>query len=102
MPVTFYREVLDAPRGIELVVRFDRVRAEVTDYALVLVVIVGGRFHTVRVYDGAHGRNEMHRYARKLGKQPAEVFHGGTLGEGMRAAKRAIRDGYEEMIDGWL
>jgi len=42
-----------------------------------------------------------HRYTRKLGKQAAEIFHRGTLGEGMRAAKQSISDGYEEMIEGW-
>ncbi len=42
-----------------------------------------------------------YRYTRKLGKQPGVVFHRGTLGEGMRAAKQSIRDRYEEMIEGW-
>lgn len=101
VPCTSYTEVLDETRGVKLHVRFHRVRSEVTDYALVLVVDVDGQSETVRIYDAAHGFNEMHRYTRKLGKQPAEVVHRGTLGEGMRAAKRAIRDGFEEMIDGW-
>jgi hypothetical protein len=101
VPCTSYTEVLDKTRGVELIVRFRRVRAEVTDYALVLVARVDGQPETIRVYDGVHGRNEMHRYTRKLGKQPAEVFHRGTLGEGMRTAKRSIRDDYQEMIDGW-
>lgn len=43
----------------------------------------------------------MHRYTKELGKRRGEVFYPGTLGEGMRTAKKAIRDGYEEMIDGW-
>ncbi len=101
MPCTAYTEVLDKSRGVALIVRFHRLRAEVTDYALVLVADVDGRSETIRVYDGAHGRNEMHRHTREVGMQPAEVFHRGTLGEGMRAAKRSIRDAYEEMIDGW-
>jgi hypothetical protein len=86
---------------VKLIVRFHRVRSAVTDYALVLVADVDGGSETIRVYDSAHGSNEMHRYTRKLGKQVAEVFHRGTLGEGMRSAKQAIRDGYEEMIEGW-
>lgn len=88
-------------RDIAAIVEFRTDRAEVTDYAIVLVVQVGERFATVRVYDGAHGCNEMHRYARSGGKRPAEVFHRGTLGEGMRAAIEAIEHGYDEMIDGW-
>jgi hypothetical protein len=56
---------------------------------------------TVRVYDGAHGRNEMHRYSHHGDKQEAEAFHAGSLGEGMRTAMKEIRDGYEQMIDAW-
>jgi len=40
-------------------------------------------------------------YTKELGKQPAEVFHRGTLGEGMRSAIDAIKHGHQEMIDGW-
>lgn len=55
----------------------------------------------VRVYDGAHGVNEMHRYGTRAGKGSAKVFHAGTLGEGVRAAIFAVRTGYKEMIDAW-
>ena len=34
-------------------------------------------------------------------KAPAESFHGGTLGEGMRAAITAVRSGFKEMIEAW-
>jgi hypothetical protein len=98
---TEYTERLDKSRGVELHVRFRTWRSDVTEYALVLVADVDGRRETIRVYDSAHGENEMHRYTRKLGKRRGEVFHRGTLGDGMRTAKKAIRDGYEEMIDGW-
>ena len=57
----------------------------IIDYSVVLVFAHDGR-ETVRVYDGAHGVNELHRHTRAAGKQPADAFHGGTLGEGMRAA----------------
>jgi len=98
---TAYDRVLDRARGIHVFVEFHRHRAEVLDYAVVLAIEEGGRLRTVRVYDGAHGRNELHRYTKELGKQAAETFHRGTLGEGMRAAKQSIRAGYEEMIEGW-
>ena len=55
----------------------------------------------MRVYDGAHGVNDMHRYNRRGEKALAERFHAGTLGEGMRAAITAVRTGYKEMIDAW-
>lgn len=98
---TAYDDIIDRRRGVHLFVEFHRHRAEVLEYAVVLAVEDGDRLRTVRVYDSAHGHNEMHRYTRKLGKQPAEVVHHATLGEGMRAALEQIKDGYEEMIDGW-
>ena len=54
-----------------------------------------------RLYDGAHGENELHRYTQDGGKQAAEVFDRGTLGEGMRGATKEIRQGYEAMIEAW-
>ena len=35
------------------------------------------------------------------GKQPAAVFHRGSLGEGMRAAIVECVDRYETMIEAW-
>ena len=96
-----YNETLDGMRGISMFVEFETERAKVLDYAVVLMVEFQGRLTTVRVYDGSHGRNEMHRYTSRAGKQPAEVFHHGTLGEGMRSAIGAIKRSYEDMVDGW-
>jgi hypothetical protein len=92
---------LDAALGAVLLVEFTTLRRAVTDYSVVLAVEHESERVTVRVYDGAHGRNEMHRYTRAGGKQAAETLHSGTLGEGMRAAMTAIREGYEQMIDAW-
>lgn len=99
--ITRYIDDLDFARGISLLVWFETDRRDVTNYALVVVVRVGERLETVRVYDASHGRNEMHRYTMELGKRPAREFHRGTLGEGMRAAIDTVKDGYEEMVDGW-
>jgi hypothetical protein len=96
-----YRQPLDLCRTVRLSVEFTTRRDEVIDYALVLIAELGGRIETIRVYDSAHGHNEMHRYTKDLGKQPAELFHRGTLGAGMRMAIGEIQRGYEEMIDGW-
>ena len=92
---------LDGALGAWMSVRFTTDRQEVTDYAVVLLVEEGEQIETVRVYDGAHGENELHRYTRQGGKQPAEIFHRGTLGEGMRAAIEAIKRGYQSMIEAW-
>jgi len=68
-------------------VEFTTDRRVVTNYAVLLYVREkSGETLTVRVYDGAHGQNEMHRCIRVGGKQTAEVFNRDTLGVGMRAA----------------
>ncbi len=92
---------LDAVFGARMGVEFTTDRREVTDYAVVLLVEEGEQVETVRVYDGTHGQNELHRYTRRGGKQAAEIFHSGTLGAGMRAAIHAIKRGYQPMIESW-
>jgi hypothetical protein len=54
-----------------------------------------------RVYDGAHRVNELHRYTRTGGKQPADVIHPGTLGAGMRMAIDEVERGYATIIEAW-
>lgn len=96
-----YNQVLDEYRRVVLLVEFITVGRDVTDYALVLMVRRGERLKTVRVYDGTHGVNEIHRYTRSGGKQKAAQFHAGTLGEGMRMAIDEIKCSYSQMIEGW-
>jgi len=96
-----YTRVIDELRGIFLHVEFTTHRRDVIDYAIVLLIDVDGELETVRVYDGAHGVNELHRYGRHVGNDAAEVFHRGTLGEGMRAAIEDTKRGYEAMIQSW-
>ncbi|HTR74541.1 MAG TPA: hypothetical protein VMH33_04700 [Solirubrobacterales bacterium] len=96
-----YRRTLDRALGARLWVEFTSVGREITDYAVVLLLKRGAGTETIRVYDGAHGHNEMHRYGHRAGKQPGTPFHGGTLGEGMRAAIKEAEVGYREMIEGW-
>jgi hypothetical protein len=98
-----YDRLLDATARVFMYVEYkiSRHGPDVVDYSVVLVVEEDDRKETVRVYDGAHGENELHRYTRAGGKQVAEVFDRGTLGEGMRTAIEEVMHGYEEMIDGW-
>ncbi len=95
-----YENDLDECGRVVLKVEFVTDGPDVVDYSLVLVADDGNGFVTIRVYDGAHSVNEMHRYARTTGKQPAVRFHHGTLGEGMRAAMIEIADRYLQMIEG--
>jgi hypothetical protein len=94
--------MLDRSLRAWIYVEFTTDRRAVTDYAVLLYIQEEpDETLTVRVYDGAHGQNEMHRYTRGGGKQAAEVFNRGTLGVGMRAAIDEITHGYEEMIESW-
>lgn len=96
-----YDVELDRALDAWLHVEFVTNRREITDYAVVLLAAGSERIETVRVYDGAHGENEMHRYTRTGGKQAAENFHRGTLGAGMRVAIQSIKHGYRPMIEAW-
>jgi hypothetical protein len=66
-----YSRLLDAALGASIRVEFGTDRRAVTNYSVVLVVDEGAGPQTVRVYDGTHGVNEMHRYTPAGGKQPA-------------------------------
>jgi ribosomal protein L15E len=101
MPTRDWRRVLDYTTGARLVVRYTHESGVIVDYAVVLVMPHHGTEQTIRVYDGAHGINDIHRHTRSRGKASAEHFHRGTLAEGMRIAIDAIETGYREMIDGW-
>lgn len=96
-----YVHEFDDPPGACMVVEFTSERREITDYAVILVRESGTRTETIRVYDSAHGQNEMHRYTSSGGKQPGTQFHSGTLGEGMRAAIKQVKAGHLQMIEGW-
>jgi hypothetical protein len=86
-----YRRLLDHELAASIQVEFTIEQRDVVDHSVVLMFEDEGGLRTVRVYDGAHGVNEMHRYTRAGGKQLAEIVHGGTLGVGMRAAMSEMR-----------
>jgi len=86
---------------VELSVWFATDRGVLVNYAVVLIVEHDGAWHTVRVYDNAHGQNEMHRHTLGGGKQPARPFHEGDCGEAMRIARDEVLARYENMIEGW-
>lgn len=100
MSARYFIELENDP-NVSMHVRFTTRRRDVTNYAVLLTTVHEGKIHSVRLYDGVHGINEMHRYTRDQRKQPAEVFHGGTLGEGMREAIEQVKRTYESIIEGW-
>lgn len=87
---------------MQLVVWFATEHRQVVGYSIVLLALHEGSWQTVRVYDNAHGENEMHRHTLNGGKQAAEVFRSGSdFGEAMRAARAEALARYENMIEGW-
>jgi hypothetical protein len=98
---TRWGEIIDFSLGAAIWVEFTTVRGKVIEYTVVLLLPTTDGMKTIRVYDAAHGFNEMHRYTRDGGKQPGVVAHSGTLGEGMHAAISQIKVAYLNMIEGW-
>ncbi len=96
-----YTQPLNALRTVFMHVKFTTDRRDVVDCAIVLLGEEKGEVVAVRLYDGAHGENEMHRYTRSGGKEPAEIFSRDGLGPGMRAAIEEIKRGYGAMIESW-
>jgi hypothetical protein len=98
---TSYEDVIDYELGVVLMVEFESVGRDVVDYSVVLRRDDVNGAETIRVYDSAHGFNEMHRFTRRGGKQRGLAAHPGTLGEGMRGAIEEIKSGYRAMMAGW-
>jgi hypothetical protein len=94
-----YARLLDRLLGAFMHVEFKTDRREIVDYAVVLLVEVDSELETVRLYDGTHGENDLHRYTREGDKQQAEIFHRGNLAQGMRAAIEEIERGYQALIE---
>lgn len=95
-----YEVPLAADPDVAMLVEFTTQRGEVVDYAVVLTIALA-RTHTVRLYDGAHGVNDMHRYTRTRGKHPPTAFHPGTLGQGLRYAIAQVERNYLLYIQSW-
>jgi hypothetical protein len=95
-----YTRLLDPVLGVFVHIEFKTVRRDIVDYAVVLLVDVDGGLKTVR-FVRRRPQCELHRYTRDCGKQPAEIVHRGTLGQGMRAAIDEIERGYRAMVEAW-
>jgi hypothetical protein len=96
-----YEQPLDPQRGVSLWVDLTTERGQVVDYTIVLLLAAPDGAETIRVYDSAHGFNEMHRYTQADGKQTGKPFHSGSLGEGVLVAIESAKRNYRQMIEGW-
>jgi hypothetical protein len=95
-----YYKDLDLSGGVRIWVDFSTERGTIVNYRVVLLLDTLIGTETIRVYDGAHGYNEMHRYTRRFGKQTGTLFHSGSLAEGMRAAIQDMEARYLKMVEG--
>ena len=96
-----YSVELDFPTGARALIAHWTKRGRVVGFRVVLLTGTSQGWETVRVFDSAHGFNEVHRYTQTGGKQTGTLFHSGTLAEGFTAAIDEVEKGYVAMIEGW-
>ena len=62
-----WEQTLDPIHRVVVRVAFVKQRREITNYSVVLTMEHAGREVTVRVYDSAHGINDLHRHTETSG-----------------------------------
>lgn len=74
----------------------------VFEYAVMLQIeAAGGRWQTIRLFDNAHGVNEMHLYTEDE-KQPAEPFlEDRPSNEAMPRMIDYLVDNWQEVVEEW-
>jgi hypothetical protein len=78
-----------------------RGRVAPMEYAVMLQVRIEGRMRTIRLFDNAHGSNEMHEYTGAE-KQPAEPFLADQPpNEAMPATIEYLENNWEEVLYSW-
>lgn len=100
MPEADYRYLL--ADDAEVVVELRTERGQIDSYSVVLLARENDEWRTVRVYDNDLGMPHMHRYSRAGEKQPREKTPCTTTSEGYNMALDCVRDGFREMIIGWM
>ena len=83
-------------------VDFTTVKGEVVGYSVVLLLSTPFTAETVRVYDAAHGFNEMHRYTPSQGASRMESSSTTVpLPRECKSPSMPAKHGHREMIEGW-
>jgi hypothetical protein len=82
-------------------VEFTTQGSEVLDFAVILLLETEDGWRRSASTTQRTATTRCTDYTRTGGKEPGEIFHSGTLGEGMRAAITEVEHGYREMIEGW-
>jgi hypothetical protein len=82
-------------------VRFSQSGRPIERYSVLLLLLAGDTWQTVRVYDNHLGTHHMHRYTANSGKQGPETFHTGTTNEAIAAAIAHLKAHWPAIIQSW-
>ena len=100
MPEADFRYLL--ADDAELVAELQTERGRIVKYSVVLLAREDEEWRTVRVYDNDLGEPHMHRYTHGGEKKEREKTSCTTANEGYNMALECVRNGFREMIDGWM
>jgi hypothetical protein len=96
-----YEQTVEFDLADGVIIRFSRSGRPIERYAVVLLILAGGRWHEVRLFDNHLGDHHVHRYTRSQGKQPPEAFHPGPVNEAIPAAIEHLKNHWEAIIESW-
>lgn len=99
MPETHFRYLL--AHDAEIVVELVTEQGQTSRYSVVLLAREEGEWRTVRVYDNHLGVPHMHRYTPTGVKEDGEKTGEPTASDGYNIALQRVREGFQEMIEGW-
>jgi len=99
MPEAHFRYLLS--HDAEIVGELITEQGRVVSYSVVLLAREEGEWRTVRVYDNHLGVAHMHRYTHAGVKQDGEKTNEATASDGYNIALQQVRNGFQEMIEGW-
>ena len=86
-------------RDVQIVT--ERSSAHPVRYAIILLVLREGAWHTVRTFDNAHDPQEHHEHPYTgAEKQPPTVTHG-SVNEAMHAAEVKLMGGWSDIVYEW-
>lgn len=69
-------------------------------YAIMLQLLIEGKWQTIRLFDNVHGDHDMHRYTGSE-KQSAERFAEGSVNEVAPQAIDYLIEHWEAIADSW-
>ena len=96
-----HEQTIDLALAQDVLIRFSRSGRPIERYAVVLLILRGSEWQTVRLFDNHHGSHHMHRYNLNGGKQPAEVVHPGPTNAAVATAIDHLKTRWEAIVEPW-